>query len=737
MEKRCESQNRKKIIYSRHIFTNDTSDPIDGYILIENDKFVDIKPRKLVPPDFVNLNPNYEFFDFKDLYIFPGLIDLNVHLNSTYEPDWEDVEGITKMALKGGITTIIDNPILAGYKDVENLPLQIKTHFASLQDNLYTDCGIFGFLSPDNFENLEEATKLGVLGFKGYLSPCLDSKMQYFTKADLKSLRKYLFQTPSDTLFIFHDEMANQRDLHLSSPCRSVDKECRIDKNYKIGNQSEFGGGQAGEVGETRDSGEEEKEEEDGIIEFSSGKSDSRGLELKSPTTTLLRFYAENNSKTEQEQSIAVMEKLQYFENIEESDEIERWVENNSELDLTGVVSDDFSDEELKQQKKNSCPPFKRPSLVTTFSQFKVALNLTMTQLDIPSNNESTNNITSEKEVVSSHELREGEPQNEDRIPSPDQIKCFSKSPTKKRQSQLMMRRKLHGDSITSPMNEIRTVFEKKAEDEEKNTHLYSSTFLSNHSIGFENDGVFFIERTFRRNYKARVLISNVSTAKMAYFIRDKKKNNPKLNIFTDISIPYLFFCSDMVKKGQTKFKNTPPIRKKEDMINSIQSLKKGVFDVVSSYHLQVPPLFKNVDNGNFRRAFSGNSSIGYNLHAIWTRFLSMLKKTYGKNYNSNPKIIEDLFKIIIRVLAVNPAKILGISNIKGEIKNGNHADFMVWDPFVVKKVKRNKICLKYPRLHLFRGLKLYGKVRATFLRGDLVYQRKEFVKKGEVLKKL
>ena len=48
-----------------------------------------------------------------DDYIFPGLIDLNVSLNETAEEEWNDVANITKMAVQGGITTIIANPFMS------------------------------------------------------------------------------------------------------------------------------------------------------------------------------------------------------------------------------------------------------------------------------------------------------------------------------------------------------------------------------------------------------------------------------------------------------------------------------------------------------------------------------------------------------------------------------------------------------------------------------------------------
>jgi len=737
MKKKFESS-PKKIIYSKHIFPNDNSDPINGYIFIEDGQFIDIKSMDILPSNFLESYPDFEFFDYENQYIFPGIIDVNVHLNSTYDVEWEDIEGITKMAIKGGITTIMDNPILANSlnKDHDNDLTQIQSHYSHLEENLYTDCGIFCFIGPNNFQNIDVLSQTGVFGFKGFLSPCIDSKMPYFSKKDLKDLKNYLHEFPSNNLFIFHDEMANQRDLYLCSPCRSVEKANRIDLSYKIGETSDFGGGFHGDVAETYDSGEEE--EKDGVLDLQVSKLNNIQYNIGSPTTAILKIDAEIFSKLEQEKFVAVMEESQYDEMKEDEKIEEKWVENDSELEASEKISEDFPEDEIDKGKKVSCPTFNhRTSLNDSIEPFKFSIKkLTLTTLEI-----AEHDVSSEKEVVSSKEVRN----ESEEIISPDKLKANSRSPTK-RQSGLMLRRKKNFRSTqideenNSNLNNIVTYFKQKNEDEEKKTHSYFFSILSNHPISYENDGVTFIYKAFQNNIHSRVLISNLSTAKMAYFIREEKKIHPNLKIFTDISIPYLFFCSDMIQKGQTKFKNSPPIREKQDMMNSIQSLKLGVFDVVSSYHLQVPPNFKNIDHGNFRRAFSGNSCVGYNLQAIWTRFLSILKGKCGKKYFSNQKMIENLFKTLIRVLAVNPAKLLEISNKKGEIKRGNDADFLVWDPFVVKKVKKEKIYLKYPRIHLFRGFKLYGNVNATFLRGDLVYYKENneeiFVKKGEVLRR-
>lgn len=86
------------------------------------------------------------------------------------------------------------------------------------------------------------------------------------------------------------------------------------------------------------------------------------------------------------------------------------------------------------------------------------------------------------------------------------------------------------------------------------------------------------------------------------------------------------------------------------------------------------------------------------------------------------------------------PAEIFKIEHKKGELAKGKDADILVWNPFVVKKIEKDDILLKYPKLFILRGYKVYGEVQATFLRGGLIFQMekdgKDFIQRGKVLKR-
>ena len=53
-----------------------------------------------------------QVIDAGDLVIMPGVVDSHVHLNEPGRTDWEGFLTATRAAAAGGITTVIDMPLL-------------------------------------------------------------------------------------------------------------------------------------------------------------------------------------------------------------------------------------------------------------------------------------------------------------------------------------------------------------------------------------------------------------------------------------------------------------------------------------------------------------------------------------------------------------------------------------------------------------------------------------------------
>ena len=316
------------------------------------------------------------------------------------------------------------------------------------------------------------------------------------------------------------------------------------------------------------------------------------------------------------------------------------------------------------------------------------------------------------------------------------------------------------------------------------------SYFVTNHPLVWETNGVNIFLKKFKEtiNPNCNFLLSGLSSANLAFMVRKEKKLNDKLNIFCDTSTPFLYFFSENIKRGKTKYKNSPPIREKQNLSLILKTLKVNAFDTLSSNHLQVPLSLKNIDQGNFRRAFNGISSLGSNLQIAWTKLYlieknkniryqssnniynnkrnsysnfsnnSINSKNYNyinkvSNFNSNNNInheesikiknkydfeqqIKKIMKLLILLFCFNPAKITNLIKNKGTIEIGKDADIVIWDPFKVFKFTNKTVGLKYPENYVLLNKDLYGLVSHTILRGNIVfdYEKNLFKKSGKIL---
>ncbi len=105
------------LLKNANVFLNNSFFKRD--VLIENGKIADIGVT-------VYNRPCIEVFDFSNKYIFPGFVDVHVHLR---EPGFifkETIETGTKAAARGGYTTICSMPNLNPVPDcIENLKIQL------------------------------------------------------------------------------------------------------------------------------------------------------------------------------------------------------------------------------------------------------------------------------------------------------------------------------------------------------------------------------------------------------------------------------------------------------------------------------------------------------------------------------------------------------------------------------------------------------------------------------------
>src|ERR1035437_1025919 len=106
--------------------------------------------------------------DVGDLVVMPGLIDSHVHINEPGRTDWEGFETITKAAVAGGITTLVDMPLNSSPVTVSVQAFAEK--LKASEGKLFCNCGFWGGMVPGNTDELEEMLEAGVLGIKAFLT---------------------------------------------------------------------------------------------------------------------------------------------------------------------------------------------------------------------------------------------------------------------------------------------------------------------------------------------------------------------------------------------------------------------------------------------------------------------------------------------------------------------------------------------------------------------------------------
>jgi allantoinase len=210
------------------------------------------------------------------------------------------------------------------------------------------------------------------------------------------------------------------------------------------------------------------------------------------------------------------------------------------------------------------------------------------------------------------------------------------------------------------------------------------------------------------REYKFRLHIVHLSASKALPELRAARSQG--LPVSVETCPHYLRLTAEMIPKGATLFKCAPPIREPENCGRLWQGLSDGTIDFVATDHSPCPPEMKRLAEGNFRSAWGGIASLSVALPVMHTE---ASKRGFA---------LTD----IARWMAEGPAKLAGCEMRKGRIAEGYDADLVVFDPESEFVVSADRLHYHHP-VSPYLGEKLRGVVRATYLRGRLVFKGGEF----------
>lgn len=198
----------------------------------------------------------------------------------------------------------------------------------------------------------------------------------------------------------------------------------------------------------------------------------------------------------------------------------------------------------------------------------------------------------------------------------------------------------------------------------------------------------------------ARYHADQITCARTLPALERARRNG--LDVTAGVSIHHLTLNDLDVGDYRTFFKLTPPLRAEDDRLAMVQAVADGLIDVICSMHTPQDEESKRLP---FEEAAPG--AVG----------LETLLPAAMRLYHAGHLTLPQLW----RAMALNPARRLGLDC--GRLAVGAPADLVLFDPDAPFVLDRATLLSK-SRNSPFDGARLQGKVWATFVAGQPVYQR-------------
>lgn len=228
--------------------------------------------------------------------------------------------------------------------------------------------------------------------------------------------------------------------------------------------------------------------------------------------------------------------------------------------------------------------------------------------------------------------------------------------------------------------------------------------YLASHPRKWEERAIALMIRLCS-HYNCRVHIVHLSSADAVPALA--KARSEGIPISVETCPHYLYFVSEEIPDGDTRFKCAPPIREEENRERLWQALQEGVIDFIVSDHSPCPPSMKALDDGDFAKAWGGIASLQLGLSVVW----------------SEARKRELTVEHIAEWMCRKPAELVGLHERKGTIAPGMDADIVVWSPEEKFTVTQGMLHHRH-KTTPYERRELFGMVEMTFLRGNRVYRR-------------
>jgi dihydroorotase-like cyclic amidohydrolase len=642
--------------------------PTYGIILIENQNIVDVItvdesiPIRALQDKYSEWNPEI----YEDFYISPGNIEINVR------KEWEDFTTLSMMAASGGVTLLVEEKNIHHSGD------------SPLAKHIYCDIARIQRIDSSHINTIQALAEQKPLAFKGYLYP--PSWKVLDIQSELNAIMEEVSRT--NIPLIIDPVFAQERFLHLSSPCRNMPLQDRI--RFQVEDDPRlFAAALPDEIDPASSSDEDDVPE--------------RWVLARTRSISSALISKHNTSKE--------FECKKTFNPIEEEEGEESPIKFRNPKRLNSVVCNEtktngkrrnsyhtiYDDLEIRiKEVQNDIENLSRVEQMT----YSDAGSTTFKRLRRSS---SCSNMAAaliysdafKKLINNAIAVTEHSPTPY--VPPPSTLPSTKPSePLSPPNARLENRRPPTLMIAKTPPNK-----------ENKTRDLSYTSYLVNYPDHWETNGVILILKALKHK-SCKVHIANLSCAAAVNKVRHRKKKY--LNLSCDTCAHYLFFSDGYIPPGCTSFKDSPPIRSQKNKELLLDLLKLKGIDMISSHHASIPIDLKDLDGGDFKKALGGVNSLGFTMQAVWTLF---------KNSEVSHATLDHYIVRLSKWMSLAPARLLNISDIRGGIERGKYADLIIWKPY--EKVKGFSLS-NFTETAVYHKKDLYGRIYKVFLRGNLVY---------------
>ncbi|MCL4145125.1 UNVERIFIED_CONTAM: hypothetical protein GTU68_063115 [Idotea baltica] len=222
-----------------------------------------------------------------------------------------------------------------------------------------------------------------------------------------------------------------------------------------------------------------------------------------------------------------------------------------------------------------------------------------------------------------------------------------------------------------------------------------------------------------QEQFDIKVHIVHLSASEGIKRIKERKEKTNKLTVET--CPHYLYFNAENIPNESPIYKCAPPIREKINNDKLWKSLLNDGFNFLASDHSPAPPERKQLENGDFFKAWGGISGLQFTLPILFSE-----SKKRGLSLEK-----------LIPLLTQNPAEFLGIDDKKGALIPGLDADITIWDDSIDFIITEEIIQHKH-KATPYLNKTVFGKVIHTFVNGFQVVENSKLksLNQGHILLK-